>query len=80
LTSKSSEKFSLDFIASKVHTARQSLTSACFYRYSSGRKFIQPQQCFEVMQLLYKHNDIALRLYFSLVLYLYCSLCKLELT
>jgi len=26
----------------------------------------------------YKHIDIALRLYFSLVLYWYCSLCKLE--
>jgi len=28
----------------------------------------------------YKHIDIALRLSFSLVLYLYCSLCKLEWT
>jgi len=50
LTSKSPEKFSLDLIiAFKVHTARQ--PSACFYRYSSGRRFFQPQQCFEVMQL-----------------------------
>jgi len=50
LTSKSPEKFSLDLtIAFKVHTARQSLS--LFLLLLKREKVLQPQQCFEVMQL-----------------------------
>ena len=54
LTSKSPGKFPLDLnIFSKVLTARRSLSlsSLLFER----KKFFQPQQCFEVTQLRYKH-------------------------
>jgi len=81
LTLKLPEKFSLDLIiAFKVHTARQTLPQLVSIVTQAEESSFNLSSAFSFRSCSYKHIDIALplQLYFSLVLYLYCSLCNLE--